>query len=88
MDIVINRRSSYFEAVVAGDKQEARVFLHQRNTGFGLKFKSTDGRWYSQWLMWSCRGGRASYFPAMVALYRELVRNCVVPRGSLRRLAG
>ena len=75
------------EAVVPGDKQEARVFWHQKNSGFGLKFKCSDGNWYSQWLMWSCRGGRTAYFKPMVALYRALRREGVVKSGTLKRMA-
>lgn len=87
MDIVINRKNGYVEAVVPGDAQEARIFLDARNSGFGLKFKCSDGRWYVQWLMWSCRAGRASYFKPMAALYRALRRDGTVQRETLRRLA-
>lgn len=86
MEIVISKRKDYMEAVVPGDAQEARVYWHCRNSGFGLRFKC-GGHWYSQWLMWSCRGGRASYFRPMVALYRKLCREGIVNRGTLRRLA-
>lgn len=87
MDITINRRKGYMEATVPGDAQDARVFWHYKNGGFGLKFKCSDGRWYSQWLMWSCRGGRSAYYLPMIALYRALRREGIVPAKMLKKLA-
>ncbi len=82
-----SRRGRLYEALV-GDRSDSRVFWYEPNNGFGLKWRcESDGRYYSQWLMWSCRAGQKSYYPALRALYRALRRDGVVEKGSLRKLA-
>lgn len=87
IEIRKSRGKRCYEAMV-GDANDSRVFWHAQNSGFGLKWRcELDGRYYSQWLMWSCRAGQKSYYPALRALYRALRRDGIVARGSLRRLA-
>jgi len=50
-----------------------------------LGFRSA-GRWYYQGMHWNCRGGRPTYYRAMVTLYRFLRKNNVTDH-SLRFLA-
>ncbi len=45
-----------------------------------------NGRWFFQWLMWSCRGGRKFWFRPLVAFYRHIRRNKLTDH-SLRYLA-
>jgi hypothetical protein len=68
--IILKRRKGSIQAVVPGHESEAQVFWHHKNSGFGLRWK-LDGKWYSQWLMWSCRGGKKSYYRPMIALTRH-----------------
>jgi hypothetical protein len=87
VEVKKSRRGRLYEALV-GDANDARVYWYKPNRGFGLKWKcKSDGRYYSQWLMWSCRGGKKFYYPALRALYRALRRDGIVEKGSLRKLA-
>lgn len=79
------RQPAQYEAVV---DEETRVIYTIRPDDehfFALKFKCA-GKWYYQFLMWSCRGGKSKYYRAMVALYRYLRRNGIINH-SLRYLA-
>lgn len=53
---------------------------------FMLKFR-VSGRWYYQWLVWSCRANKGKYLKAVATLYRILKKNHLVT-DNLRRLAG
>lgn len=54
---------------------------------FGIGFRTkNDKRWHYQHLIWSCRGGKSSYFSPMVQLYRYLRKNRISDL-SLRRMA-
>lgn len=71
---------------------DARTALYLANYsdapqhGLGLAF--VDGMaWFVQGLHWSVRGGRASYWPALKVLYREIRRRGASPQ-KLRSLAG
>jgi hypothetical protein len=64
---------------------ETRVVWSKKHDAFVLKFQC-NGSWYVQWLVWSCRGGRAKYFKAMAILYRFIRRNGLSNK-SLRELA-
>ena len=46
-----------------------------------------NGVWYYQFLIWSCRGGKAFYYKPMIALYRHIRRNKLTDY-SLRFIAG
>lgn len=84
--ITIKKVHGSVEAVVPSDKDESRVVWNPKKSGFILKFKCAD-RWYYQWLMWSCRAGQKSYYRPMIALYRALVKEGMVKRGTLKALA-
>lgn len=72
---------------------DARTALYLAKTdsstmrhALGLAF--VDGMaWFVQHLHWSVRGGRASYWPALKILYREVRRRKASPQ-KLRSLAG
>jgi hypothetical protein len=87
IEVKKSRRGRLYEALV-GDKNDSRVYWYEPNGGFGLKWKcELDGLYYNQWLMWSCRAGQKSYYPALRALYRALRRDGLVEKRSLRKLA-
>lgn len=54
--------------------------------GLALGFNH-EGRWWYQHLLWSVRGARRKYWPALVVLYRHIRRHKVSPQ-KLRSLAG
>lgn len=85
-EIQVKRTKRVVEAIVPGDKQDARILWRPEKDGFILKFKCA-GRWYYQWLMWSCRAGRKSYYRPMVALYRALRHGGEIKGAQLRHLA-
>lgn len=63
-----------------------RIIFDTRQPYFVLEFKIAN-QWFSQWMGWSCRGGRAHYYQAMIALYRK-VRRAGLTKDSLHYLAG
>lgn len=89
IDIIHRRRQGkhFIEAIVPGDKGDARIYWRSDKSGFMLKFKCS-GTWYYQWLHWSCRAGRPSYFRPMIALYRLLRKEGLASGKSLHELAG
>lgn len=85
--ITIKKSRDIVEALVPDSKDDTRVIWNPRKaSGFILKFKC-QGQWHYQWLMWSCRGGKKSYYRPMIALYRHLVSENLVSPGTLKELA-
>jgi hypothetical protein len=71
------------------DDETNLVFIRDRKgeEGIMLQFRCEgDGGWYYQSLMWVCRGGKARYFKALVALYRTIIRQNA-SKNRLRYLA-
>jgi len=84
--ITVKKFRDSVEAYVPGCDDETRVIWNPKKSGFMLKFKCA-GRWHYQWLMWSCRAGKKSYYRPMIALYRALVGENLVSPGTLKALA-
>lgn len=86
--IEIVKQHGTIEAAIPSNDQE-RVCWRPDKSSYYLKFKvKDDPRWYYQWLVWSCRGGKRSYFRQVVALYRELRKQGIVAPKTLHALAG
>ena len=80
-------RPATVEATCSDTDPDTRVIWSAKSAvGLAVKFKC-QGRWFYQSLHWSCRGGKRSYYPALVLLYRTLRKMNLVPAKSLRHLA-
>lgn len=82
---VVVRGTATYEAMV--DDKTKVIFIDRTDEAPSITLGFIcEGKWWYQSMMWCCRAGKASYFPAMVQLYRYLRRNKITDH-SLRFIA-
>lgn len=87
MKVVEKKNAKGTDFVMQFDPENKLILIkrHGEDPSFAIGFL-IDGTWHYQWLMWSCRAGKAFWYRPLIAFYRHIRKNQITDY-SLRFLA-